>query len=406
MQKLLGSVGRWMTRAAGVVAVLALAACGGGGGGDGTASAGSGTLQVSMTDAPSCGFDHVWVTVQKVRVHQSATANDNDAGWQEITVAAPQRIDLLNLTNGVLQTLGSTPLPAGDYQQLRLVLADNSTGSDPLANAVQPTGTTQPIPLATPSAQQSGLKLQVHFTVQANQLIDLVIDFDACHSVVQSGNGSYILKPVISVTPKFVAAIQGYVATSMPLNATTVSAEQNGTIVRSTTPDSTGKFVLAYLPDGTYTVVITSDQHATGVVSSVPATTTTGTTSVNSTSSAIVLPSSAMGTVTGTVTASSSSGSTTSTAAVTDATVTALQSIGGSNVDVKSTPVNATNGSYSLSLPAAAPVLAPYSTSGLVFAPSGTAGAYSLEAASPTRGTQTKSATVTGGATTTVNFAY
>src|SRR5690606_7276482 len=49
-----------------IAAAAILAACGGGGG----SSGGTGTLSVKMTDAPSCGYDHVWVTVTKVRVHK------------------------------------------------------------------------------------------------------------------------------------------------------------------------------------------------------------------------------------------------------------------------------------------------------------------------------------------------
>lgn len=74
--------------------VSMLTACGGGGdGGSGSNSGttGNGTLQVSMTDAPSCGFDHVFVTVNKVRVNTSSSAGDNDAGWTDITMASPRR---------------------------------------------------------------------------------------------------------------------------------------------------------------------------------------------------------------------------------------------------------------------------------------------------------------------------
>jgi hypothetical protein len=411
MEKMRGSASRWIAGGASVMAALALTACGGGGGDSTSASAGgTGTLQVSMTDAPSCGYDHVWVTVQKVRVTQSASASDSDAGWQDIALATPQRIDLLNLTNGVMQSLGSTSLPAGDYQQVRLVLADNSSGQDPMANAVQPTGG-QPIAMQTPSAQQSGLKLQSHFTVQAGQQSDLLIDFDACRSVVKAGqSGRYILKPVLRVTPQaqVTSSIQGYVTTTLTLSATTVSAQQNGSVVRSTTPDASGKFVLSSLPDGTYTVVVTSDQHATGVVSNVPLNNAAGSTTLNGTATAIVLPSSTMGTVTGTVTASTTTGTSTSTttAVVSDATVTALQSVNGANIDVASTPVDLDLGTYKLSLPSAAPVLAPYASAGLTFTPNGTGGSYTLQAVSPTKGTKTNPATVTGGATTTVNFAY
>ncbi|HWI79483.1 MAG TPA: DUF4382 domain-containing protein, partial [Ramlibacter sp.] len=65
----------------------ALAACGGGGSGGG-----EGSLRVALTDAPSCGFDHVWVTIEKVRVHQSSSASDSDAGWTDLTLAAPRRV--------------------------------------------------------------------------------------------------------------------------------------------------------------------------------------------------------------------------------------------------------------------------------------------------------------------------
>ena len=135
--------------ALGLVACAALASCGGGGGG-GTDS-GQGTLRLAMTDAPGCGYDHVYVTVTKIRVHQSASAGANDAGWSELVIP-PQRIDLLALTNGVLQELGSLPLPAGSYQQVRLVLAENPanpTPANPLANALVLAGGSTEIPIKT-----------------------------------------------------------------------------------------------------------------------------------------------------------------------------------------------------------------------------------------------------------------
>ena len=113
-----------------------LAACGGGGGDSGSQR---GTLRFALTDAPACGYDQVNVTVQKVRVHRSSTAADADSGWEELTVDPPRRVDLLTLQNGVLAELGQTPLPAGTYTQMRLVLADNAAGN-PLANSVVPAG--------------------------------------------------------------------------------------------------------------------------------------------------------------------------------------------------------------------------------------------------------------------------
>src|SRR5690606_37415197 len=107
-------------------AAAVLAACGGGG--ETADSRATGTLNVSMTDAPACGYDTVWVTVTKGRVRQSETAAAKDAGWSEVLVdpvAGGRRIDLLDLQNGVLTDLGQAKLPAGHYTQVRLVLADN-----------------------------------------------------------------------------------------------------------------------------------------------------------------------------------------------------------------------------------------------------------------------------------------
>src|SRR5687768_18462434 len=95
--------------AAMVAATLLAAGCGGGGiGGTGQQS---GTMRASITDAPSC-YEAVNVTVQKVRVHQSAGAGDGDAGWSEIVLSPAKRIELVPLTNGVLEALGQTSLPA------------------------------------------------------------------------------------------------------------------------------------------------------------------------------------------------------------------------------------------------------------------------------------------------------
>ena len=175
-----------------------LVACGGGGG-SGTpgpaTTASTGTLSVALTDAPACGFDAVNITVSKVRVNASASAGETDAGWTDITLNPARKINLLNLTNGVLDTLGQTPLPAGHYSQLRLVL-------DAHANTVVPTGGTEQA-LVTPSATQSGIKLTREFDVAAGQQVDLVLDFDACKSVVTQGKGRYLLKPVVKVVPTF-----------------------------------------------------------------------------------------------------------------------------------------------------------------------------------------------------------
>ena len=140
-------------------AMVFAAGCGGGDSNDSSDSSAPGALHVSLTDAPSCGYDAVHVTVSKVRVHQSIAATDADAGWSDIVLSPPRRIDLLGLSNGVLLELGQTALP-------------------------------------------SGIKLQANVDVPAGQTVDVVLDFDACCSVVRRGaSGRYNLEPVIAVIP-------------------------------------------------------------------------------------------------------------------------------------------------------------------------------------------------------------
>jgi hypothetical protein len=325
-----------------------LVACGGGGGsGSPTTTASTGTLSVALTDAPACGFDAVNVTVNKVRVNASANASDTDAGWTDITLNPARKINLLNLTNGVLDTLGQTPLPAGHYSQLRLVLDAN-------ANTVVPTGGTEQA-LVTPSAVQSGIKLTNEFDVAAGQHVDLVLDFDACKSVVTQGKGRYLLKPVVKVVPTPAVGISGVVAAALLGSHVTVSAQQNGVVIASTVPNpTTGEFFLAHLATGNYDVVITADGHAAGVVGAVPVA-AGGSTVLSTAGAPLDLPAGATGSVAGTVTLPAN--------ATEAAYVSAKQSFAaGPTVTVKYAGADLSTGAYTIAnLPLTAPRYAAYS---------------------------------------------
>lgn len=350
-----------------------LVACGGGSGGSS-----NGTLQLAMTDAPACGYEHVYVTVNKIRVHQSATAEGASAGWSELSIA-PQRVDLLSLNNGVLQELGAMPLPAGTYQQVRLVLADNPNNpspANPLANALVLSGSTSEIALSTPSGQQSGFKLQARFDVLPGQLADMVLDFDACRSIVKAGSsGSYNLKPVVSVIKRLTTAIEGYVDPSIAASVQ-VSTRDPDNNLRVTAPDPlTGKFKLAYLPENTnYTVVVAGQNLTTAAVTDVPVSIATGVTVLNTLQAPIQPAASAMASVAGVVSNSSN-------VLLTDAVVAARQTLStGAIIDVASTGVDPLNAEYSLSLPLAAAVKATYASgAALVFNTDGMlAGGYNV----------------------------
>jgi hypothetical protein len=367
-------------------ASVALAACGGG---SSTAVAPApGTLRVALTDAPACGFDQVNVTVERVRVHRSSSANDNDSGWTDIDVNPARKIDLLSLTNGVIAELGQTPLAAGHYTQIRLLLSPNRGGSPANSVVLSSDGSETPIALDTPSATQSGIKLINGFTVTSNELTDLLLDFDACRSIVQRGNGSYGLKPVITVMPRIGAAIVGYVEAGVA--GVSVSAQNGGVVLRATQPNATGQFVLAPVDpaQAPYDIVFTAAGRITSVVTGVPAT-LNNTTVVSAVGSPVPMPDSDSGAVSGTVQPVQ--------AAPTGA-VRALQAIGGvPKVEVAHTNVNATTGAYAMSLPLAAPRLAPYvALPGMLsFSPQSSAAQYTMEASATGYATQARTPVLT-----------
>jgi hypothetical protein len=215
-----------------------LTACGGGGSGSPATS----TLHVLLTDTPACGYDHVYITVDHVEISPDGNS------WTSVPVdPSLSRIDLLKLQNKTVLTLvGSAPLSAGTYEQVRLVLKSNGNAAPWANSVVLSSDPSTQIPLTTPSAQQSGYKIVGPFTVQAGTQADLVLDFDACKSVVVAGNsGKYLLKPVVTAMAE---AVSGSI-TGITYPGAQVYAEQSGTIVNNTVADaSSGNFILYPIP--------------------------------------------------------------------------------------------------------------------------------------------------------------
>lgn len=364
-----------------------LAACGGGGDG-GQAKSGA-TLGVMLTDAPACGFDAVYVTVRQVRIHRSEDAEEDVDGWTNVNIDPPRKINLLDLNNGVAAALGEGPIGPGTYQQFRLVLVHND--DDTLANSVVLSGTSTELPLET---KKSGIKLVHGFTVGINERADVLLDFNACKSVVKRGHGhghdnkdgkgTYSLKPVIKITPFLVnvnTSIQGVIAPTLLGSNVVISAQRNGTIVQSTAPNQyTGEFTLARLDSGDYDVVVTADGHATALIRGVPAASSSSTATIGTSAQPFTLPRSTSHTISGAITLNPVSPGTV-------ILVTAKQAIvPGSYVLVKSDSADLADANYALTLPAGAPLVGNYGTGSLPIALEpvpAAAGLYLIEASAP-----------------------
>jgi hypothetical protein len=390
---------RTKSGAAAAAVALVTAALIGGCGGSGSSDSSAGSLRLALTDAPACGFDAINVTIQRIRVHQSSIATPTDAGWSEIALTPARRIALLTLSNGVLLELGQIPLPAGNYTQMRLVLAANDT-ANPLANSVVPQGASE-VALTTPSDIQTGLKMNIDIKVAANQMADFVLDFDACKSVVTAGaSGKYLLKPVVSVVPRFISGLQGFVDAALANGNSAISLQQMGVVVKATVPDASGRFLLQPVGAGTYDLVITAPGHATGVVTNVVIAADT-VTSISGSSNPLSLPGSATGTLAGKVTTG---------VTPIDATVDAKQPLsGGHTIEAIGAAVDSVSGAYSYSVPVGPPVVAPFAAAPatLNFAADTAAAGKCLLVA--TSGVSTKTAgpvNLAAGATVTTNFTF
>ena len=389
-----------------LVCAFMLAACGGGGGGNGgqanSIKTGA-TLGIMLTDAPACGFDAVYVTVRQVRVHRNVDAEedeeDDDDGWTNVNIDPPRKINLLDLNNGVAASLGEGPIGPGTYEQFRLVLAHNDGGA--LANSVVLSGTSTELPLET---KKSGIKLVHEFTVGINERADVLLDFDACKSVVrhghghdhvnEDGKGTYFLKPVIKITPFLVNAstgtgtgtssIQGVIALTLLGSNVAISAQRNGTIVQSTAPNQyTGEFTLARLDSGDYDLVVTADGHATALIRGVPASSSTAT--IGTSAQPFNLPRSTFHKISGTIALNPVSANTV-------ILVTAKQAIvSGSYALIKSDSADLADSNYKLTLPADAPLVGNYGSGSLPIAlvpVPAAAGLYLIEGSAPGYATQ------------------
>lgn len=95
--------------------------------------------------------------------------------------------NLLDLQNGIDTLIANTEVTYSYVSQVRLILGPNNT--------VMVDSTLYD--LQTPSAQQSGLKINVQTPLNNMDTLMISLDFDASQSVHQMGNDEYQLHPVI-----------------------------------------------------------------------------------------------------------------------------------------------------------------------------------------------------------------
>lgn len=147
---------------------------------------GSTQLHVRMTDAPA-NFEQINLNVKQIVV------KINDTASTPYVLEADKQFNILDFRPGSDNPdilLASQTVPDGSIREVRLILNENG-------NTIKVGG--QLYDLKIPSGYSSGWK------VKLTELPDLVpgiaytllLDFDASKSIVATGNGKFILKPVV-----------------------------------------------------------------------------------------------------------------------------------------------------------------------------------------------------------------
>ena len=108
-------------------------------------------VQLKLVDAPG---DYLEVNVEIVDIQFNNS--DSEAGWVSFGTPEdyPINVDLTTLIAGNSLLLADQLIPSGKLKQIRLVLVDGNT--------LKIDGQADMMPLKTPSAMQSGLKLNMN----------------------------------------------------------------------------------------------------------------------------------------------------------------------------------------------------------------------------------------------------
>ena len=203
---------------------------------------GYGQIVVNAFDnPPPVDVENIFLTILQVSVHSS------EEGW--VVLSEPDStFDFLELINGTMVVLADNTLKAGQYSQMRLLLADS--------NEIVIDGFSYH--LKVPSGSQSGVKFNLDFTVEADQLIEIYVDFDAAHSITLSSD-KYILLPTFRAFKEVLSGtLSGTVTDTLGSGIENATASATSPdYSTSTVTDSIGMYKLI-LPEGNYDISATA----------------------------------------------------------------------------------------------------------------------------------------------------
>ncbi|KPK96200.1 hypothetical protein AMJ80_01300 [bacterium SM23_31] len=197
-----------------------------------------GVLTISITDSYA-DISSLLVNISEIAIHK-----DNE--WIIID-SIDHSADLIQYNSGDVFELFSEHLESGHYNQIRLMIEESEIIYKD-----------ETYPVMIPSSWQTGLKLVNAFDVSEEVETSLVLDFDvlrAVHITGPPGNLQFVMRPTIRVIEEDeTGRITGEV-TNLDTTAVAYAFSEGDTVAASPVQQS-GIFVLAFLPEGTYSVLV------------------------------------------------------------------------------------------------------------------------------------------------------
>ena len=214
-------------------------------------------IQLKLVDEPG---DYLEVNIEIIDIRYKTSDDDeeDEESWTSFNPESgyPINVDLTELVAGNDLLIVDEVIPIGIMNQVRLVLSDNNT--------ILIEGEEELIHLNTPSAQQSGLKLNLNQELEAGFTYTFILDWVLNESIVKAGNsGNYNLKPVIRVTAEVSSgSVTGQVIETIddqpsPMENVTVNLyNTSDELVTDTLTNESGIFVVQGLESGSYYIEI------------------------------------------------------------------------------------------------------------------------------------------------------
>ena len=148
-----------------------------------TSPSGNANLRLLLTDDPIEGLEKVNIHFTGVTAKPAGQPPEQLA----LDLQGNNPVDLLTLDDQVIGFATGVVTP-GDFEFIHIDIDERQ--SHIVVNGEQK-------PLQVPSEE---IKVLGQFTVDEDHMTTLTLDFDAAASIIQLGNGDFLLKPVIVIT--------------------------------------------------------------------------------------------------------------------------------------------------------------------------------------------------------------